>query len=236
MTGITDLHSHVLPGIDDGSGSVAESLEMLRISAAQGISLMAATPHFDPRTDAPERFLTRRDQAAQALRDKMEPGMPRLLLGAEVRYFRGISESDSLPLLTLEGGKALLLELPPSPWPREVWQELEQFRRRTGILPIIAHLDRYMGRFRFRDLPERLAELDVLVQANSGFFLKKTTASLALRLLREDKIHLLGSDCHGAKYRSPDLGAALEKIQPLAEGIRRHEASVLPDWALEHYR
>lgn len=235
MTAITDLHSHVLPCMDDGSGSLEESLEMLRLAGTQGITIMAATPHFDPRTDGPEAFLTRRDQAAQALLEKMEPGMPRLLLGAEVRYFRGISESDALPLLTLEGGKALLLELPPSPWPREVWQELEQFHMRTGIVPIVAHLDRYMGLFRFRDLPERLADLDVLVQANSSFFLKKTTASLALRLLREDKIHLLGSDCHGIRYRRPDLGAALETIQPCAEQIRRHEASILPGWALEHY-
>ena len=229
MMPVSDLHSHVLPGIDDGSGSLEESLAMLRETAAQGITLMAATPHFDPRSDTPEAFLSRRNEAARMLRENMEPGMPRLLLGAEVRYFRGISESDALPLLTLEGGKALLLELPPAPWPEEIWQELAQFRQRTGILPIIAHIDRYISPFRTRGIPERLGELDLLVQANSGFFLKKTTASLALRLLREDKIHLLGSDCHGMRYRLPDLGAASEKIQPWAENIRRYEQQVLPD-------
>lgn len=229
MIPVSDLHSHVLPCIDDGSGSLEESVAMLRESAAQGITLMAATPHFDPRSDTPEAFLSRRNEAARMLRENMEPGMPRLLLGAEVRYFRGISESDALPLLTLEGGKALLLELPPAPWPEVIWQELAQFRQRTGILPIIAHIDRYISPFRTRGIPERLGELDLLVQANSGFFLKKTTASLALRLLREDKIHLLGSDCHGMRYRLPDLGAASEKIQPWAENIRRYEQQVLPD-------
>ena len=229
MIPLTDLHSHVLPGIDDGSGSLEESLAMLRESANQGITRMAATPHFDPRRDTPEAFLARRDRAAEALLKKTEPGMPRLLLGAEVRYFRGISESDALPLLTLEGGKALLLELPAGPWPEALWQELSQFRQRTGFLPVVAHLDRYIGPLRTRGIPERLGELELLVQANSGFFLKKTTASLALRLLREDRIHLLGSDCHGMRYRRPDLGAALEKIQPWADRIRRYEQSVLPD-------
>ena len=229
MIPVSDLHSHVLPGMDDGSGSLEESLAMLRETAAQGIRIMAATPHFDPRSDTPEAFLARRNRAVEALTEKLEPGIPRLLLGAEVRYFRGISESDALPLLTLEGGKALLLELPAAPWPEELWKELAQFRQRTGIVPIIAHIDRYIGPFRTRGIPERLGELDLLIQANSGFFLKKSTASLALRLLREDKIHLLGSDCHGMQYRRPDLGAALEKIQPWAENIRRYEQMVLPD-------
>ena len=229
MMPVSDLHSHVLPGIDDGSGSLEESLAMLRETAAQGITIVAATPHFDPRSDTPEDFLSRRNKAAEELLKEMEPGMPRLLLGAEVRYFRGISESDALPLLTLEGGKALLLELPPAPWPEELWQELALFRLQTGIVPVIAHIDRYIGPFRTRGIPERLEELDLLVQANSSFFLKKTTAPLALRLLREDKIHLLGSDCHGMRYRRPDLGAVLEKIQPWAENIRQYEQRVLPD-------
>lgn len=228
MTPIADLHSHVLPGMDDGSGSLEESLDMLRESASQGIALMAATPHFDPRYDTPESFLARRNRAAEALLNRMEPHMPRLLMGAEVRYFRGISESDALPLLTLEGGKALLLELPPAPWSEEIWQELALFRQRTGITPILAHLDRYIGPFRTRGIPERLTELDVLIQANSSFFLRKTTASLALRLLREEKIHLLGSDCHGIRNRRPDMGPALEKIQPWTEQICRCQRLVLP--------
>jgi protein-tyrosine phosphatase len=228
MIPVADLHSHVLPGIDDGSGSMEESLAMLREAAAQGIALMAATPHFDPRSDTPEAFLNRRNRAAEELKGKMEPGMPRLLLGAEVRYFPGISESEVLPLLTLEGGKALLLELPMATWPEAVWQELAQFHQRTGILPIIAHLDRYIGPFRTRGIPERLGELDVLVQANSSFFLKKTTAFLAMRLLREDKIHLLGSDCHGMDSRRPDLGPVWRKIQPWADSIRAYQQLVLP--------
>lgn len=236
MTAVTDLHTHVLPGLDDGSGSPEESLQMLRLSGEQGIRLLAATPHFDPVTGELQRFLDRRARAAEALARGLEPGMPRILLGAEVRYFRGISEFDSLERLTLEGGKALLLELPPAPWPESLWQELALFRQRQGILPIIAHVDRYLGPWGTRRIPERLAELPALIQANSSFFLKRTTASLARRLLAAGRIHLLGSDCHGTDHRAPNLGPALERIAPWAEEIRRHERTILPSWAEELYQ
>ena len=57
MRRIVDCHSHILPGIDDGSKNLEESLELLRLSARQGVSHMMATPHFYPQYDAPERFL-----------------------------------------------------------------------------------------------------------------------------------------------------------------------------------
>ena len=83
---MTDLHSHILPGMDDGSSCPEESLAMLAMEAAQGITLVAATPHFDPRTDEPQAFLERRALAEAALRGAMgaDPRLPRLILGAEV--------------------------------------------------------------------------------------------------------------------------------------------------------
>jgi protein-tyrosine phosphatase len=226
--------------MDDGSRSTEESLAMLAMEAAQGISLVAATPHFDPRTDEPEAFLERRSMAEAVLREAAgeDPRLPRLLMGAEVRYFRGISDCEALPLLTLAGGKALLLELPVGPWPEEIWQELARFRDKRDILPIIAHLDRYMGLLHGRELPGRLAELPVLVQANSGFFRRRSTAPLALRLLREDRIHLLGSDCHSADRRAPDLGLVRDLIRRKAPDalcrIGEYETMILPQEALCH--
>ena len=109
---MTDLHSHILPCMDDGSRSTEESLAMLAMEAAQGISLVAATPHFDPRIDEPEAFLERRSMAEAVLREAAgeDPRLPRLLMGAEVRYFRGISDCEALPLLTLAGVYAALYQ------------------------------------------------------------------------------------------------------------------------------
>ena len=70
---VTDFHSHVLPGIDDGSTDVAESIALLRMEAEQGIRHVVATPHFYPRHDSPERFLNRRARSETELRREI-PG------------------------------------------------------------------------------------------------------------------------------------------------------------------
>ena len=72
MRALTDFHSHILPEVDDGSRSVRQSLEMLRLEGEQGIRRVVATPHFYARQDTPERFLRRRERAWNALRGEME--------------------------------------------------------------------------------------------------------------------------------------------------------------------
>ena len=89
MSRIIDFHSHILPGIDDGSKNLEQSLEMMRRSARQGVDTMVATPHFYAHHDDPERFLKRRAEAERSLREAMaaESGLPELAIGAEVYYF-----------------------------------------------------------------------------------------------------------------------------------------------------
>lgn len=210
-----DFHSHILPGIDDGSGSVEESIRMLRAEAEQGISKVIATPHFYAHHDSPERFLNRRKEAEERLREAMErhENMPEIEIGAEVYYFSGISESDVLKLLTIGQKRCILLEMPVSSWTPQMYKEIEAIQVKQGITPIIAHMDRYIAPFRTRGIPERLAELPVAVQVNASFFLRRSTASMAIRMLRRDQIHLLGSDCHNMDMRPPNLGPALQVIR-----------------------
>ena len=214
MSGIIDFHSHILPRIDDGSASLEESIAMLRMEAEQGIGRVVATPHFYPRHDEPQAFLSRRREAELRLREEMarHSGLPELSIGAEVHFFSGISESDVLSQLTIDSKSCILLEMPQSPWTEAMYRELEQIPARQGITPVIAHVDRYIGPFRTHGIPERLAELPVLVQANASFFLQRSTARMALRMLKRDQIQLLGSDCHDLDNRPPRLGDAVEKI------------------------
>ena len=67
MTHLTDFHSHILPGVDDGSTSVEESIAMLRMLSRQGVSHVVATPHFYPNYDDPEQFLRRRKDVYEDL-------------------------------------------------------------------------------------------------------------------------------------------------------------------------
>ena len=230
---LTDFHSHILPGIDDGSHDVAQSLEMLHRAANQGVTRIVATPHFYARYDDPARFLKRRNAAAEALFQAMagQPELPRIVLGAEVHYFPGISESEHLAKLTIEGTKCVLIEMPQPPWSEKMYRELENISVLQGLVPIVAHVDRYIRPFNTYRIPQRLERLPVLVQANAEFFLERTTSGFAQRLLRSDRIHLLGSDCHNLTDRAPNLGDAVQVIarqrnQNCLERLREYEQQV----------
>jgi protein-tyrosine phosphatase len=113
-----------------------------------------------------------------------------------------------------------------------MYQEMENIYTKHGITPIIAHIDRYISPLRHRQILDRLEDLPVLVQANSDFFLRPMAAPLALRMLKEKRIHLLGSDCHNCSTRKPELGRAIEKIEKhlgasALEHLRFYEETVL---------
>lgn len=211
---VVDFHSHILPGIDDGSGSVEESVALLRLEAEQGIGRVIATPHFYPQHDTPEHFLEKRRESMSALSTAISQldGMPQIVMGAEVYFFRGMSSSDQLRRLTIGGKNCILVEMPPAPWTEDMYRELEQIWVQQGLVPVIAHIDRYIRPFGTQKMLRRLAELPVLIQANAAFFQNKRTARMALQMLKMDQIHLLGSDCHNLMTRKPNLDAALQKI------------------------
>ena len=188
---------------------------MLKMEAEQGITHVVATPHFYAQHDSPERFLRRRTAAEARLREAMAeyPELPTLSVGAEVYFFPGISDSDILKELTIESKGCILLEMPLSPWTERMYREMEAISAKQGLMPIIAHIDRYIGPFHTHGIPQRLEQLPVLVQANASFFLRGMTKRMAFRMLRDDQIHLLGSDCHDLANRSPNLGSVVTAIE-----------------------
>lgn len=212
---MVDFHSHILPGVDDGSADVEESLAMLRMLAEQGVTHVVATPHFYARHDTPQAFLSRREKAKELLFEALEknPGLPTVSVGAEVYYFRGISESELIPQLTIDGKRCIMIESIGSPWKESFYQELIRIHQRWGVTPVIAHIDRYIAPLRTYGIPQRLMELPVLVQANAEFFTNRRTAGMAVRMLRDGYIHLLGSDCHNTGERQPNLGEAMAFIE-----------------------
>lgn len=207
---------------------------MLQLEWSQGIGRVVATPHFYPRYETPEDFLRKRDRAESELLAALQPaeGLPQVYIGAEVYFFRGMSETEALPQLTIRGKNCILIEMPPAPWPESFYQELEAIWHRRGITPVIAHIDRYIAPFRTHGIPQRLQQLPVLVQANASFFLRKRTRGMALKMLHNDQIQLLGSDCHNLDSRPPKLGAAVQVIEehlgkPVLDRVLAYQDDVL---------
>ena len=209
---MTDFHAHVLPGMDDGSASVATSLKMLEMWQEQGrVDTVCATPHFYADREAPRSFLRRRRESFERLAEARPDGGPRLLLGAEVHYFDGVSRAEELPLLCLEGTKLLLLEMPFVPWTDRMLGQVGEILQR-GVRPVAAHLERYLS-FNSSRTIRRLMETDVLIQCNAEFFLDRHTGKRALKMLRDGEIDFLGTDAHNTGSRAPNLAAAAELIE-----------------------
>ena len=225
MMMVSDFHSHVLPRVDDGSASLEESIALLQMEAEHGVKRVIATPHFYAKHDAVLNFLERREAAAKLLRSEMTKyeGLPEVVLGAEVHFFRGISEVEILPQMAIEGTNCVLIEMPPLPWSEEMYQELDAIPKNQKLIPIIAHIDRYITPLRTYGIPERLATMPVLVQANGNFFLRRKTRGIAIRMLEKKQIHLLGSDCHNMRTRQPNLQAATQVIRKRLGGIKIRE-------------
>lgn len=215
MDTVVDFHSHILPGVDDGSKSTDESVQMLQMEFAQGIKSVVATPHFYPQYDQLQKFLERRSWAVEHLKEKTcdMQNLPQIYIGAEVHFFQGISNCDELSLLTIDGRKHILIEMPQTTWTEEMYRQLERIYSKQSLYPILAHIDRYLGGFRASKVLERLADLPVLIQANAEFFLNKRTEKTAMRMLQNGQIQLLGSDCHNLTDRKPNLEEALKKIK-----------------------
>ena len=231
-----DFHSHILPGIDDGSRNVKMSLGMIEALGRQGVDTICATSHFYVTQRTPEHFLERRQEAYELLEPVLNDDAPRILLGAEVLYFPGISRLESLPKLCLDGTDVLLLEMPFTEW-QEYWvREVQDLALGGEFTILMAHIERYYAR-QPRQVWDRLLELDVLMQANADYFLQQDSIfrfrnrNSAVKLLREGRIHLLGTDTHNLTSRPPrmkeardvireELGKrALERIDELGEEL-----------------
>ena len=215
---MTDLHTHILPGMDDGAKTVEESLQMLRMEHRQGVDTVVLTPHFYRDQENPKRFLQRRKDVVIALGRRVlelseaeRSSLPNMFLGAEVAWWPTLAEWDELPELCLGGTKYLLLELPFTPWSEKMVDQLHELYGRTGITPIFAHLERYLRLQR----PERIEEVLSLgfpVQISADVLLRPLARGRALKLLRQGQAQIVASDCHSCKDRAPNLAAAMQVL------------------------
>ena len=207
-----DWHSHVLPGVDDGSRNVEESLTMLDALWAQGVDLVMATPHFYANLTTVDDFLAKRNAAYESLAPHLGEERPQVMCGAEVRYYSGISQMQDLERLTLGDTNLLLLEMPMNRWTEYTIQELLTLASTRRLKIVMAHIERYLS-YQGKGVFERLIENGFLMQVNASFFGGLGSRHKALKMLSSGKIHMIGSDCHNMTTRPPQIERAYELIE-----------------------
>lgn len=181
---------------------------------AQGVEAIVATPHFYASRDRIETFLARRQHAYEELCAKLPDRHPEIHIGAEVAFFPGISRSEGLEALTVDGRGLLLLEMPFAPWTSSDIAEVERLAHESGMHIMLAHLERYFDLPRGKERIEQLLELPVTVQINAESLLDWKQRRRLVRMFRDGEANVLGSDCHSLHRRPPRLGegrAVLEK-------------------------
>ena len=207
-----DFHSHILPGIDDGSKDTDESLAMLKMLWEQGIDTVIATAHFHPEEESVKEFIDRRQDSYNKLSPLLEPDLPVILLGAEVMYYDGISSLSDLELLCIGNTGLLLLEMPMCKWSEYAMKELNALSSAKGYTVILAHIERYL-KFQPSSVWQKLSQLGLLMQVNASFFNSAITKRKALSMLIKGNINVLGSDSHNITTRPPNLGSAFDVIR-----------------------
>ncbi len=212
MRRIIDFHSHMLPGIDDGSRDADMSVSMLRAASAQGVEVQVLTPHFYRWKENIPSFVQRRRDSAQRLAGCLPQDAPRILIGSETAFFPHMSETD-LSDLCIEGTKVLLVEMPFESWRGSVADEIATLSLDRGYQVVLAHVERFLSYRGNPEMLESLSRLPIHMQSNAEVFLHFSTRGRALKLLRSGMVTILGSDAHNLSDRSPNLGDARSFIR-----------------------
>ena len=214
-----DIHTHILPHLDDGAKDSTVSLALLQMQQRQGVKTVVFTPHFYGKQYSPEHFLIKRNNAYAHMRKKFPQGME-FRLGAEV-HFTGINvlEYADLCSLAIEGTKYLLMELPfTTKWTKDILSKVGEFAYETGYTPIIAHVERYREVRKNPALVNELVDMGCLIQVNADAFLDKKDRSFVFALLSHGLIHCIGSDTHDIKNRPPCMAIAKDAVENAGYG------------------
>jgi len=226
MAGFIDLHSHWLPGIDDGVRSADEGVELLRGLASIGFSRVIATPHMRPGMFDNDRASLEASYAAMAGRVEREPGLPAVGLASEHFFddtvFQRLMAGQGL---AYPGGHALLIELHAELFPLRFADRVIDLRRRK-LRPVLAHPERYAPVWEKHTLLDPILDAGAVllmdVAALVGKYGKKPQKT-AETLLEAGYYYAACSDAH----RPADVAEVRQGIIRLAALAGREEAEFL---------
>lgn len=216
MREYTDIHTHILPGIDDGPDTIEQSLEMVSKEFKEGVNNIILTPHFKGRQwrTKVKELQERKEMLLEKLED-MNIDI-RLTLGNEIFYTEStVDELKKEYALTLGNTKYVLVEFDINDSFERIEEAIQNLVY-AGYLPIIAHFERYAALFNEEERVRELVEMGAYIQMNiyhllGGPFNFKT--KFCRKMCQKELVHFFASDCHNMKDRSPVMQTVLDKTQ-----------------------
>ncbi len=215
MTGITDIHCHVLPHVDDGAKDTKTAIEMLSFMYEEGIDRVIFTPHYhggymetDIRT-VREQFERVKDIASES----GKAAFLELFLGNEIYYYPSIIQwLEEGRVLTLAGSDYVLLEFGFTMDKRSIIEGVANVAN-SGYIPIVAHVERYEEITKDISAADEIINAGGLIQINAeALYSGHRIKSFAKKLLKRDMVHFVATDAHNMDERAPIISDAAEYI------------------------
>jgi protein-tyrosine phosphatase len=217
-----DLHSHLLPGLDDGARDTQEALQLMKTAANDGVAGIVATPHFVIGGYMPSRETILSNVEELRALAQAEGLSVSIYPGSECYLEHGLIDLlNKGEVLTInDGGKYLLVELPRMNFPSHAHQLLFELQL-EGITPILAHPERNIAIAREPNLLIELIDRGILTQMNSGSllgFYGSKVQEVAYILMSHKMVHMIGTDSHNPKRAEGlSLLRAFEEAEKLVD-------------------
>jgi protein-tyrosine phosphatase len=213
---LIDLHSHILPGVDDGARTLEESLTMGKMAADEGIEVMACTPHFMP--GLYDNIASDIRHRVAALNDAFQDsGIDiALIVGSDAHMRPDFVEAlQNGTILTLHDTRYVLFEPPHVVMPKRLDELLFNIQA-AGFVPILTHPERLQWIEQGYEDVVQLAKSGVMIQLTAGSItgrFGKRAAYWSRKMLAEGLVSIVATDCHNLESRPPRLVNALELVQ-----------------------
>lgn len=206
---MVDFHSHILPGIDDGSKSIDMSCDMLKKSKTDGVDTVVSTSHCLLSGEASiDDFIKNRNESYDTLKEYIAGDTyPEIRLGAEVALTGDISEYGNLDKLCIEGTNFMLLEMPWDSWNSDTIEFVYNITL-TGIQPVMAHIERFF--YQKEEYLHNLFEINLLYQINCKGIIDAKSRKIVQKLWENGRVHVIGTDMHNNASRPPVMSEARE--------------------------
>lgn len=215
MDSFIDIHTHILPGVDDGSKDVLEAIRLARLAWEDGTRVLFLTPHY--RGGYKENSPAWLRESFSLYKQMLQQSLPEmeLVLGSEAHY------ESQLPQL-LENGRVLpmgdtryvLLEFTNNALRSTILEGVSEVSR-SGFTPVIAHAERYAAFRKDAALADTVLDMGALIQLNAQSVLGChgwAVRQYCHRLLREEKAHFIASDAHDVRHRPPLLKKCFQHV------------------------
>ena len=209
------MHSHIIPGIDDGAKDVETSLKMIERLKEQGAKKIVLTPHYYSDTISLDDFLRKRDKAFNELLREVPSGYPELIPAAEVYISQYLFNNESIKDLCIGNSNYVLIEHPfIASFDDKDYDRLLNLYCDYKVKPVLAHIERYRALMEDKYKLSDLMEIGCLPQVNISSFAEapRKIKKKLFKFLNNGQIMLLGSDCHNLDSRPPEYEDGINAI------------------------